>query len=66
MAKFVANEKIGLTINSLEQIKEKIESISAEEYNTMLNNTKKIALRLREGYYLKCTLTECERRVQKQ
>ena len=66
MAKFVENEKIGLTINSLEQIKEKIESISSEEYNTMLNNTKKIALRLREGYYLKCTLTECERRVQKQ
>lgn len=66
MARFVERENIGICVDSLEEIREKIDALTDEEYNEMLENTKNISDRLRNGYYLKKALSECEKRISKQ
>ena len=66
MAKFIEKENLGLTIASIEEIKDKVEALSSEDYNRILENTKKISERLSTGYYLKKALSECENRMQNQ
>ncbi len=63
MARFVEKENIGITINSLSEIKEKINALSDTEYAIMKENTYKISEKLKSGYYLKTALTECENRI---
>lgn len=63
MADFVRGNKVGITVGSLEDIKEKIAGITREEYNEMLQNVSKIRGKLLEGYYLKTALLECEKRI---
>lgn len=61
MARFVEQENVGITVESLEEIRDKINSISAEDYNVMCSNVEKIAGRLEKGYYLKAALDTCEK-----
>ena len=60
MARFVEKENVGICIDSLTEIKEKINSVSDKEYVKMLENVEKIAEKLEKGYYLKTALKKCE------
>lgn len=53
LASFVSENKIGICVNSLEELKDILPSISKEEYLEMKENTKEISRRLSTGYY--CT-----------
>ena len=63
MAKFIEREKVGFTVNSLEEIKNKINSMTREEYDEMTANAKAVSARLSSGYYLKKALASCEKKL---
>lgn len=52
IAKFVLKEKIGFTIGSLYEIKDKLDALTEDEYNVMRENTKPIARKLSKGGFL--------------
>ena len=56
LADFIIEKKIGITINSLNDINEKLEKITEEEYNIMKKNTILYSKKLREGFYLKTVI----------
>lgn len=66
MAKFIKKENVGICVASVKDIKQKIDSLSSEEYNTMLKNAQVIAEKLENGFYLKTALKECESRIFKE
>lgn len=64
VSKFILENNIGITISSLNELSEKLQSITYEEYNIMKNNTLSIRKKLMDGYYLKkslnCIETLCQ------
>ena len=56
LADFIIEKKIGITINSLNDINEKLKKITEEEYNIMKKNTILYSKKLREGFYLKTVI----------
>nr|WP_054757860.1 hypothetical protein [Liquorilactobacillus satsumensis] len=58
LADFVLKNKIGLTINSLSELDEKIDSISELEYENMHQNAVNIGKRMRDGYYIKKAVSQ--------
>lgn len=58
MAQFVEDEKIGITINSLDEIESRINTLTSDDYENMLNNIEKISHRLKEGYYINKAIKE--------
>jgi hypothetical protein len=52
LASFVIENKIGVCIDSLEELDKILPSISKEEYRQMKLNTKQISQKLSEGYYI--------------
>ncbi len=63
MAKFIEREKVGFTVNSLEEIKNKINSMPKEEYDETTENATAVSARLSSGYYLKKALASCEKKL---
>ncbi|MGN0180951.1 MAG: hypothetical protein ACI4DP_00825 [Candidatus Ornithomonoglobus sp.] len=59
LADFITENKCGFAVDSLDQIPKKINGISDEEYNAMIENTKHIAKALRSGRYTKAALKRC-------
>ena len=53
MAEFVENNKVGITIERLEDISFEIQKITDEEYSKMIENTKAISEKLKRGEYLR-------------
>lgn len=53
LASFIAENQIGFTINSLNDINEKLKELSDEEYEVMKQNTIIFSQRLSKGFYLK-------------
>ena len=51
LADFIEKNNLGLTINSLDEIHDKIDALTEEDYNCILENVKEIALDLRRGGY---------------
>lgn len=64
LSRFIEKENAGLCVDSLEELKEKIDSLSDSDYENMVSNVEKIAHRLKGGFYLKKALAECERRIE--
>lgn len=52
IADFIQKNKVGITVETLSELEEKINSITEEEYLEMCQNTLEIAKKLRNGYYL--------------
>ena len=52
MAPFVEENGIGITVSSLNEIDEHLNAISPAEYQQMHDNVKKIAEKMRSGYYV--------------
>ena len=63
LADFVRKNNCGILVDSLFEIAERLDSISNDEYEVVLKNSKKIGDNIRKGYYLKTALEKCERRL---
>ena len=60
MSKFVEENKLGFSIDSLNDINKKIKKISDKEYDIMKTNCKKISSKLLKGYYLSNSINRIE------
>ena len=58
MAPFIVNNKIGITIDKLENLEKVINSISPEEIKEMEENVNMIAYKLRKGDFLKTAMLQ--------
>lgn len=58
MASFIIKNKIGITIDKLENLEETINNISQDEIEKMEKNVKKVAHKIREGAFLKEALSK--------
>lgn len=56
LADFVISNGIGITIKNLWEIPEKIEKITENEYNIMLDNVSRLSDKITSGYFLKKAL----------
>ena len=56
LAEFVKSNNIGITINSLTEIEDRISSITDEEYSLMRKNIDIVKNNLANGYYIKRAL----------
>ena len=63
LADFVRNNNCGILVNSLFEILESLESMSEDEYQELVKNSKRIGEKIRQGYYLKTALEKCERKL---
>jgi uncharacterized protein YacL (UPF0231 family) len=53
IAKFIEENKLGLTIDNLSDIDQVLKNVSENEYEIMRNNAQNIALKLKNGFYIK-------------
>lgn len=53
MAPFIKEENVGFTVDSLEQIGEKLATLTTEEYSLMKKAARAMSERLEQGYYFK-------------
>ena len=53
MAPFIESEKVGISVDSLSQISERVAQLSSEDYLQMKQNALDMSKRLNEGYYIK-------------
>lgn len=60
---FIKDNNLGITINSLEEISEKINALSQDDYNVMKDNVSQMADKLEKGYFLKKALSSCEEKI---
>jgi len=60
IADFVLKNNIGIIINSIADIKDKLNSMSQDKYNVMLENTNSIAEKVRIGYFFNSALKKLE------
>lgn len=60
-AEFVKNNGIGILINDLDSLEEKLSPITEEDYNNMVQNVLKIKRKITSGYYLSFQLKEIEK-----
>ncbi|MGT2960651.1 sugar transferase [Streptococcus caballi] len=56
-AKFVEQNQVGITVSSLHELKEKLDTVSEADYQQMVANTKKIKEQLQAGHYLKTAIS---------
>ena len=61
VAKFIEEHKIGITINSLSEISDKIDALGEEGYNQLLVNLKELQRKVSQGYYLNSVLDKVEK-----
>ncbi len=62
IADFVLENGVGITVDSLYQLEERIKNVTAEEYKQLADNAAKMAEKLRSGFY---TLQAIERSAEK-
>ena len=52
MAKFIEKNNLGITVNNLNEIEEKVNKLTDKEYNEICDNIKAVSKRLRNGEFL--------------
>ena len=57
----IVENNLGIAVNDLSEIKDRLLEISDMQYNTMAQNVKKISNKLRNGYYIKAALESIDR-----
>ena len=63
LSDFVTKNNCGILVDSLFEIAERLDSISNDEYEELIRNSKKIGDNIRNGHYLKIALEKCERKL---
>ena len=61
LADFVSKNNCGILVDSLFEIAETLKSIHKKDYQELIENSKKIGEKIRQGYFLKTALEKCER-----
>ena len=61
VAKFVQDHNIGLTVNSLKEISDKIDKLTKEEYESFLLNIRELQIKVCGGYFTNKALDEAEK-----
>lgn len=56
LAQFVTDNGIGICVDSLEHLEERLQSVTADEYQQMLDNVQAISRKLSTGYFTKQVL----------
>ena len=64
LAEFITKNRVGITIQSLDEIKTKIDKLTNDDYKEMVNNTKAISEKLHNGMYLTNALNEIEGKIE--
>lgn len=62
-AEFILQQDAGIAVSSLRQLDQALTAITPERYRAMLQGVARVNTRLREGYYLKTSLTEAFRHL---
>ena len=60
LAEFIEKNNLGIVIDTLQSLKEKIESIDEKQYMIMKQNVLTVAQKLKAGHYFLRALTKCE------
>ena len=63
LADFVRKNQCGIIVDSLFEISESLDSLSENDYQELIKNSKKIGEKIRDGYFLKTALEKCERKL---
>ena len=63
LSDFVTKNNCGILVDSLFVIAERLDSISNDEYEELIRNSKKIGDNICNGHYLKVALEKCERKL---
>lgn len=63
MARFVEENHIGITVDSLEELPDVLNQISYEKYKEIARNTRKVSEKIRAGKYLQKALKESSKYV---
>ena len=63
LADFVRQNKCGILVDSLFEIAKSLESLSENDYQEMIKNSKRIGKKIRNGIFLKTALEKCERNL---
>lgn len=53
MAPFIREQQVGIVVDGLQQIGERLAALSADDYRLMLHNAQAMSSRLNDGYYIK-------------
>lgn len=61
LANFIEKHNVGILVESLEEIPEKIQNLSEKEYIQMKNNAEKLSVKLKNGYFLKKAIQAAEK-----
>ena len=62
-AAFVQKYNVGITVSSLFEVQQKIDTLSREEYLIKCRNAQEISTKLSAGYYMKHALYEAEEKL---
>ena len=65
LSRFVKKQGVGITVGSLSEIGDKINKLSKEEYKTMVRNTEALGYKLRNGFFLKRSISMIENEINK-
>lgn len=63
IARFVEDNKVGITVNSLDDIPDRLKNLSDKEYQTMIENTRNISKKTTKGRFLEETLEKVEKTI---
>lgn len=58
LAGLVTENGVGFTVGSLDEINDRLQTLSNEDYQEMRENARRLSVRLRSGYYTKRAVTE--------
>lgn len=61
MAPFIEESQVGIAVDGLSHIRERLDSLSAEDYQQMRQNAQAMSRQLSEGYYIKQGLKAAEK-----
>ena len=61
LAAFVRDNRVGICIDSLKELRRLIDRISSKEYAEMVANSSRLAENLRSGYYTRVAMETAER-----
>ena len=64
MADFIIANNLGITVDSLEDLETKINSISINEYSKMRENAKNFSKKLINGYFTKNSIDKCLKEIE--
>lgn len=56
LANFIETNKLGITVNNLSEIDQKLGELSAEQYSSILSNVLHLATKLRQGFYIRTAI----------